>query len=464
MSLRAFFASSLAVLVALALVAAASLVALTTFLHTASRDLGSALLRADAAALLETALYAAEADRLRERSGLPRRSTVAEDDARISRCLDTLRGLITSERGKKLMRQLESVIAEYQSESARASGPAARELRLQRLDEAMEITEQIQAVSREQAEATMRHAKRLDVLSNDVGIGVAVLLLVAVAMLVVLMRQFIYRPLVAIRSAIAEFAAGNRRARAPETGPIELASIAHTFNYAAELVERQLGSMATVAHDLRNPLAAMSTALAAVRDDRPLPSEEQVRRLVALGQHQVTRLDRMVGDLLDVARIEAGRLELKLTDCDLRGLARGVVELFRSESPRHDLVFLEPETPVQVRCDEGRIEQALGNLVSNAIKYSPAGGRVTVGVFARGDEAIFEVTDQGVGIPPEERERIFEPFRRSPTSREAVPGTGLGLSITRRIVESHGGRLELESEPGKGSTFRARLPKESPAG
>ncbi|MGI5861897.1 MAG: sensor histidine kinase [Myxococcales bacterium] len=462
MSLRAFFASSVAVLVTLAIIAAASLIAITTFLHTASRDLGAALLRADAAVLLEYALDAAEADRLRERIGLPRHSTVAEDDARISQRLETLRGLVTTERGKELVSQLESVIAEYQSPAARGPGLAAHQMRLRRLEEARQITVQIQADSREQAEATMRRSRRLDALSNVVGIAVAALLFIAVAFFAVRVRQGVYRPLVAIRSAIEEFAAGNRRARAPEDGPSELAAIARSFNYAAELVERQLSSMATVAHDLRNPLAALSTAMAAVREDKPLPSKEQVRRLVALGRRQVLRLDRMVGDLLDVARIEAGRLELKLTDCDLGVVTREVVELFRTESIYHELVFVEPEAPVQTRCDEGRIEQALGNLISNAIKYSPAGGRVIVRVFSKGDEAIFEVTDEGIGIPAAELEHIFEPFRRSPTSREAMPGTGLGLSISRRIVESHGGRLEVESEVGKGSTFRARIPKQPP--
>jgi signal transduction histidine kinase len=111
-----------------------------------------------------------------------------------------------------------------------------------------------------------------------------------------------------------------------------------------------------------------------------------------------------------------------------------------------------------VSCDALRIEQVLTNLVSNAIKYSPRGGRVEVTLEQPGTEAILNVVDQGVGIPSDDQAHIFEPFRRSGASRELVPGAGLGLFVARRIVEAHGGRIEVESRPGAGSTFRVHLP------
>jgi signal transduction histidine kinase len=104
------------------------------------------------------------------------------------------------------------------------------------------------------------------------------------------------------------------------------------------------------------------------------------------------------------------------------------------------------------------MSQVLNNLIGNALKYSPAGGRVRVGVSRDAGEAVINVSDEGIGIPPEEVARIFEPFRRVPGVADTIPGTGLGLSVARRIVEAHGGSIGVTSQPGVGSTFSVRLP------
>jgi signal transduction histidine kinase len=137
------------------------------------------------------------------------------------------------------------------------------------------------------------------------------------------------------------------------------------------------------------------------------------------------------------------------------------VELFQAPSrgDRFDLVL--PDHEVQTRCDRVRLEQVLMNLLSNAVKYSPPGSRITVTLECNGDGAVLAVADQGVGIAPEDQRRLFDPFRRTETSRAAFPGVGLGLFVVRRIVQAHGGRIEIDSAPGRGSTFRVRLPATS---
>jgi signal transduction histidine kinase len=166
----------------------------------------------------------------------------------------------------------------------------------------------------------------------------------------------------------------------------------------------------------------------------------------------------MVGDLLDATRIEAGKLELQLEERDARELAHAVVELYQAAGPSHELKLSLPDTPVLLSCDGARIEQVLNNLVSNAIKYSAEGTRVDVTVLQQGDAVLLSVADQGMGISADEQRHLFAPFRRTHGAREHAPGAGLGLSVARRIVEAHGGRIEVDSHPGRGSVFRVHLP------
>jgi signal transduction histidine kinase len=166
----------------------------------------------------------------------------------------------------------------------------------------------------------------------------------------------------------------------------------------------------------------------------------------------------MISDLLDSARIESGHLDLRFEELDARVIAEDVFNLFRSASNTHRFTISLPETPIVLCCDRLRIEQVLNNLLSNAIKYSPYGGSVALTLACDADEGRFEVSDQGVGIPPEEVCHIFEPFRRVRTPKQSIPGVGLGLSVAQRIVRAHGGRIRVESEPGNGAKFTIYLP------
>lgn len=226
---------------------------------------------------------------------------------------------------------------------------------------------------------------------------------------------------------------------------------------------RQLAFVAGVVHDLRNPLASLKMAAALTDKAYADRSDERFRKATDMARRQVVQMTRMVGDMLDAARIEAGQLELRLEERDARELVREVVEVFQPSSSHHLRVTL-PDVAVPTRCDPMRIEQVLNNLVSNAIKYSPEGSEVDVTVTEEGDDVVLAVTDRGIGIAPEEVQFLFEPFHRARVARETAPGVGLGLSVAKRIVEAHQGRVDVTSSVGRGTTVRVRLPLQGPAG
>ncbi|WP_437769891.1 HAMP domain-containing sensor histidine kinase [Sorangium sp. So ce764] len=268
-----------------------------------------------------------------------------------------------------------------------------------------------------------------------------------------------------MRAAIDRHGAGSHDARAPQGGLDELREIAVAFNeMAAALAEQrkgQLGILAGVAHDLRNPLAALKLTVDGLRPDRPLPCEERLRSMLARIGKEAARCDRMLTDRMDIARIEGGELDLRREARDARELARDVVELYRPTATAHELRLSLPEEPVPLCCDPIRIEQVLNNLVANAIKYSPAGGAVQVTVARVGADVSIAVSDRGVGIAADDQRRLFERYFRAPLSSGVAPGVGLGLWAALRIAEAHGGRIEVTSTAGRGSTFTLRLPSAS---
>jgi signal transduction histidine kinase len=217
--------------------------------------------------------------------------------------------------------------------------------------------------------------------------------------------------------------------------------------------------VAVVSHELRTPLTSILGYLELVRDDATELSDEH-RGFLEVVDRNARRLLSLVGDLLFVARIDAGGLELELNDVDVASLAAECVE---GQAPHAESagVALDLATgPLgTVRGDRARIAQLLDNLVSNAVKFTNAGGAVNVGVREEGGVAVIEVADTGIGIPAAEQGRLFERFFRSSTATaDAVQGTGLGLTIAKAIVDAHGGTITATSEEGVGTTFRVELP------
>ncbi len=331
-------------------------------------------------------------------------------------------------------------------------------------EQAFSGLEEFVRIQLEEAREARAHADRIDVLGDIFGGTASVLFVVACVALLVWLRARAFQPLFAFAAVFDRFRRGEYNVRAQEEGPQELALMAAGFNAMASTLVRQreerLAFLAGVAHDLRNPLTALSIGLArAAPKDRPLPPEEKLRATLEVVRRQVHRLDRMVTDLLDAAHLESGRLEIRKELRDGRELVRDVCELFKETTSRHQLTVRTPDTAVPVEGDSGRLEQVLTNLVSNAIKYSPEGGEVEIGLRSDRGRAIFHVRDHGLGMAREDLERLFDPFRRSPSVRGTLPGVGLGLFVVKRIVEAHEGTIEVRSELGEGSTFEISLPQ-----
>ena len=179
----------------------------------------------------------------------------------------------------------------------------------------------------------------------------------------------------------------------------------------------------------------------------------------------MTRLSKLVEDLLAVSRLESGRLEMSHDAVRIDHLVAEVVGDFRSAAPSHELEIVGPDEAMVVQGDRQRLEQVMVNLLQNAIKYSPEGGRVVVTLRRDGPEAIVSVADQGIGIPSEEQPRLFQRFfrARNAASRH-FGGLGIGLFVSHEIVQRHGGRFFVESESGKGAVFSFTLPLASVTG
>ena len=219
--------------------------------------------------------------------------------------------------------------------------------------------------------------------------------------------------------------------------------------------------VALISHDLRTPLTSvMGYIELALDDDLDPPLDEERRGYLQVVSRSSHRLLRLVDDLLFVARLQAGRLDLTPTVLDLCELAQQAAEEAqrRATDKGIELVF-QGDGPVRVDVDKGRMFQLLDNLVSNAIKFTPRGGRVEVAVSANG-EAVLEVRDTGIGFSEEEARHVFDRFFRTETAVEGqVPGTGLGLFIAQAITEAHAGRITAAPRAGGGAVFRIELPR-----
>jgi PAS domain S-box-containing protein len=269
---------------------------------------------------------------------------------------------------------------------------------------------------------------------------------------------------------------------ASETMPLELASgerwlsisgvgfdegTVYAFRDLTEergLEELRQDLVATVSHELRTPLAAIyGSALTLAREDLELEGAMN-RRLLEVIVEESARLAEIVNDLLLASQLDAGRLEVHVERCDARKLTERVVEAARTHLPDDVTVELEAasgDLPA-VAADEGQLRQVLGNLIDNAVKYSPDGGDVRIRLEPGGQYVRFAVSDEGLGIPKGEQARIFEKFYRlDPDMTRGIGGTGLGLYISRELVRRVDGRIWVEANEGRGSVFYVEIPAAS---
>ncbi|MCC6175531.1 MAG: HAMP domain-containing protein [Chloroflexi bacterium] len=292
--------------------------------------------------------------------------------------------------------------------------------------------------------------------------GTIILLACTTATWMVVSRAL--EPLEQIAATAERIAAtGDVNVRVGTRASNEIARLAASFNRMIDrlrhVLDTQRQLLADTSHELRNPLTVIRTDLGLLARDL----EPDVRREVAgEAEAEAERMTRLVGDLLFLAREESGtagpvgpvRLDL---------LARDAVERLRQIAPDHHVGLAEAE-PAVVQADPDRLRQVLDNLLDNAARYTPAGGTVTASVVLDRGRARLDVTDTGIGIPAEHLPRVFDRFYRvDPARSRATGGTGLGLAIVRHIVESYGGTVTAQSEPGRGSRFTVYVPAAQPS-
>ncbi len=228
-----------------------------------------------------------------------------------------------------------------------------------------------------------------------------------------------------------------------------------------ELDRQKEEFFANASHDLRTPIATIKASIEVVLENVPAGTPEPLHRLLDNINHEADRMATLVDDLLDLTRLEAGRLRLRCAPCDLRALtersARAIESLARQRGQR--VVLDLPKRPVSATVDAERLERALLNLLTNAHKYGRDGGTIHLSLARSPRELVFTVADDGPGIPETDHTRLFERFYRPKreTTRRSQ-GSGLGLPIAKAMVELHGGRIWVESRPGAGTTVRIALP------
>jgi len=319
---------------------------------------------------------------------------------------------------------------------------------------------------------------RATAISNVTGL-LAITGLIALAVAIVIaatLTRRITTPLRRLTEASRDLAEGDFARRVPietmEDGPSELAELGHQFNAMAERLQESIEIirrdrdrgrefLADVSHELRTPIAALRTfneLLTEGAADDPATRAE----FLETSRAQLERLDWLALNLLELSKLDSGLVLLDLRREDLRASVEQAVEQAATTAKRRgvSLVMEGPDLPVPIRHDPVRIGQVVSNLVGNAIKFTPRGGRVdvTVSPEARGGASI-TVSDTGIGIEPAELPRIFDRFYRGSRASEARgSGSGLGLAIVRGIVEMHGGTVTVESRLGAGTTFRVALP------
>lgn len=271
------------------------------------------------------------------------------------------------------------------------------------------------------------------------------------------------RPLKLLTEAVSSMANGREVAPVPEQGPEEVRLLAEAFNALRDqlqgLEQTRARLLANLVHELSRPLGALLSAVQALQGGAN--EEPELRQELLAGmKEEILRLQRLANDLTHLRGLALGPLELHRRAVPLSEWLSQTLAPWREAAQARELHWetVIPRDLPAAEIDADRVAQALGNLVSNAIRYTPTGGKVAVAARAQGLEAVIAVSDTGPGIPPEEQEMVLTPFCRGHRARRFPQGMGLGLTIARDIMTAHGGRLEIESSPGAGSRFTLRLP------
>jgi two-component system, OmpR family, sensor histidine kinase BaeS len=294
-------------------------------------------------------------------------------------------------------------------------------------------------------------------------IGVLLLAILAGIGLGSYLAVSINRPLQKVTETIHTLAQGDFRTRLPESGPQEIRTLAGTVNsmvdrlHSLEEARRQL--LANLVHELGRPLGALRSAIHALQkgaDRDPELGKDLLNGMDA----ETIRLQRLLDDLASLYDQVLGSLELNRQMIDLEEWLPEVIVPWETIAEEKGLLWQMniPKGLPGLYVDDDRVAQAIGNLCSNAVKFTPKGGKVTISAGVEQDHLWIEVSDTGPGISLHDQEMIFQPFYRGNQKRRILQGMGLGLTIARDIINAHGGQIQVESEPGSGAKFKIQLP------
>ena len=365
-------------------------------------------------------------------------------------------------------------IAQLSPAAARSS--AANTEGATRLQQILDHTDGVARSAAVEAGDRSANASRLAHQATVAGIVALVLTPVLLILLGIWLARLVAEPLRRTVEAASSVAAGDFDVRLDERRRDEFGALGRAFNAMTqslatsrrELIERadslerserhKSELITMVSHEVRTPLASVLgfTRLLLERD----VSDEERKRYLEIVDSEATRLAGLVSDFLDARLIEEGQFALRREPFDLGALVREQAELTLAHDDAHELALELPDEPLRVDGDRARMAQVVGNVLSNAVKYSPGGGTITVGAKAASGIARVWVADEGEGVPPEHRSQLFEPFYRGGAAAAGIPGTGLGLAVSRRIVEAHEGRIGFDPLE-RGTRFWFDVPLDS---
>ncbi len=320
---------------------------------------------------------------------------------------------------------------------------------------------------KQSADSKSRHAIEL-------GVTGAIASTILILLFGLYLSRSIARPVREAADGASLLAAGDLSLRLSERGPGEVGELTRSFNQMAGRLQETRSELEeqnaqlreserlksdlvnTVSHELRTPLSGVLgfTKLLLTRDF----DSETRRHYLGIIDAQARRLAELIDDFLDMRRIEEGRFERAQELVDMVTLLREEAQLYSLQSPKHELAVEVGPRPLPVMGNPDRLRQVIGNLISNAIKYSPQGGIVEISAEAENGSVRVEIRDEGMGIPLSQQPQIFTKFFRGDAAASGISGTGLGLAVSRDIVESHGGRIGFTSAEGEGTTFFVELP------
>ena len=295
-------------------------------------------------------------------------------------------------------------------------------------------------------------------------ISVFVLIAIAALILALFLSQILTKPITNLSRSMRKMGKGDLSVRVPERGSGELRELAENYNTMAAQLERldktRSQFVSNASHELKTPLTTMKIMLETVMYQPDMP-EELRREFMQDMNHEIDRLTGIVTDLLTLTRVDGDKSGLKQEPVDMSALTEEVIHMLTPAAEKRGQLLESSIAPgLEMLGDRARLNQILYNLTDNAIKYSPDGGRIAVSLRAEPEGLVWRVRDNGVGIPAEDQEHIFERFYRVDKARSReTGGTGLGLSIVKQLVSMHGGTITVHSEPNQGSEFKVVFPQ-----